>query len=171
MKALLATAAAAAFVIATPAFASAGPTSSANANADAVIVKPISITKVTDLNFGRIAADTAASTVTIANDGTRTSSTPNVLIAAGSSPTAATFTVAGEPNLAYTASLAASTIQLVGATVLQAPMSAALTLVQGATALDGSGADTVSVGGALSVGANQASGSYHGTLTVNVQYN
>lgn len=170
MKALLVSAAAAGLIVATPAFAQAGPTSSANATADAVIVQPIKITKVTDLNFGRIAADTASSTVTVDNSGNRTSSSPSVLIALGSSPTAATFTVTGEASLGYAASLTASTIPLNGPTG-STPMSAALTLQQSAPALDGSGNGAVSVGGVLSVGANQTPGAYAGTMTVNVQYN
>ena len=170
MKALLATAAAAAFVIATPAFAQAGPQTNATANADAVIVTPISIIKTADLNFGRIAADTAASTVTIDVSGNRTSSNPNVLIAAGSSPTAAAFTVTGEPGLAYTPTFQTTPIALNGPTG-STPMSASLAGLADSFTLDSSGNAHITVGGVLSVGANQTAGAYHGTLQVNVQYN
>lgn len=169
MKALLVSAAAVGLLVSTPAFAQAGPTSSATANADAVIVQPISIQKITDLNFGRIAADTAASTVTVATDGTRTSSSPNVLIAAGSSPTAATFTVHGEPGLSYTAQFDSNPIALNGPAGSTA-MSAQLFGIY-YTPLDAAGNASVAVGGILNVGANQMAGPYHGTLQVNVQYN
>ena len=166
MKALLVTAAAVGLLASTPAFASAGAPANANATADAVIVQPIAIQKVTDLNFGRIAADSNAGTVTVDNSGNRTSSNPPSLLIGGTAPSAATFTVSGEPNLAYTASLTSSTISLTGA----GTMSAALTLQQAGPSLNGSGASSVSVGGVLSVGANQAAGTYQGTMTVNVSY-
>jgi len=168
MKALLVSAAAAGLLVATPAFAQAGPTASANANADAVIVQPISIVKDSDLNFGRIAADSNPSTVTVSVTGARTSSSPNVLIANGSSPTAATFTVSGEPGLAYLPSFQTTPITLTGPG--GNTMSVALFGTAGEP-IDSTGHAPIAVGGILSVGANQAPGAYHGELTVNVQYN
>jgi hypothetical protein len=167
MKALLVSAAAIGLLSAAPAFAQAGPTSTASAGADAVIVTPISVINVEgeNLDFGTIAADTAAGTVTVDGAGGLTSSSPN-LIVTGSTGNAAAFDVSGQANLAYTATIDPSV-------TLSGPgtdMSATLTKYGGAAALDGTGSDSFTVGGTLSVGANQAAGSYTGSFDVSVAY-
>lgn len=169
MKALLVSAAAIGLFAAAPAYASAGAPASATANADAVIVTPISIVKVTDLNFGRIAADSAASTVNVSAAGARTSSTPNVLVPGGTNPvSAATFTISGEPGLAYTHSHP-STVTLTG------PGTAMVATFQPETSsggtLDASGSAPYALGASLAVGASQAAGAYTGSFSVSVQYN
>lgn len=176
MKALLVSAAAIGLLSAAPAFATgAGPTTTANGTADAEIVAPISVNPATgggNLNFGRIAADTVASTVTVDDADNRTSSTPNVLIAGGATPTAAHFDVGGAPGLAYTATTpATTTIDDAGT---GAPMTVHLVQYSNGDAsyvLDSVGADSFIVGGTLDVGANQTAGAYTGTFTVSVQYN
>lgn len=170
MKALLATAATIGLLAATPAFAQAGAPSSATANADAVIVAPISIVKVTDLNFGRIAADSAASTVTVNAAGARTSSSPSVLIAAGSTPTAATFTITGEPGLSYSHSHP-STVTLTGPAGSTAMTATFLPEMSSGGTLDTTGSAAYALGASLAVGASQMAGAYTGSFSVSVQYN
>lgn len=168
MKLLLATAAVAATLIATPAFAQAGPTSTANASADAVIVQPIAVTLGNGgLNFGRIAADNAASTVTVNTAGVRSSSSPNVLIMTGSSPSAALFNVTGAAGLGYNISVPASVSLTSGPNSMTASLNGSAT----SGTLNASGADSFTVGGVLNVGANQAAGAYQGTFSVSVVYN
>lgn len=172
MKALLVSAATVGLIVATPAFATAGPTASANATADAVIVQPIAVYKTADLSFGRIAADSAASTVTVDNANNRTSSSPPVLVPGGTVSTAS-FDVKGESGLAYTASLASPTTSLTGP---GPAMLVNLNLYAGTGTLSASApsvGDTFKVGGVLNVGpsSTQTAGAYTGTFSVNVQYN
>lgn len=169
MKALLVSAAAAGLLIATPAFAQAGPTATANANADAVIVQPIAVVNTSGLNFGRIAADSAASTVTIDSAGGRTGSLPNVLIMTGSNPSAAGFDVTGAAGLAYSITVPATT-------TLNGPNGNSMVATLNPSKTSGTlsspaGTDSFSVGGSLAVGANQAAGAYKGSFQVAVQYN
>jgi len=166
MKALLATAAAAAFVIATPAFAQAGPTSSVNADADATIVTPIHVSQTTGLNFGSIAA--IAGTVTVGSNGASTSS-PNMLVP-GVTPTAGLFAVTGEPGLAYSNTVAGD-VTLTNTTDSNATMSATLSPSAPGGTLSTTGTDSFTVGGVLTVADAQKPGSYSGTYSVSVQYN
>lgn len=166
MKALLVSAAAAGLLIATPAFAQAGPTATANANADAEIVQPISVKTVKGLSFGRLAAFNTASTVTVDASGNLAPSAPGMVIS-GSTGSAAEFAVKGAPNLAYSTSVPA-TVTLNGA---GAPMTANLSKSGGNPTLDANGDDSFKVVGALTVNGNQAAGAYTGSFQVSVQYN
>ena len=89
-------------------------TASATANTQAVVIKPITLAKATDLTFGRLAS--VFGTVSIAaDDGARTSTNAANLIAANGIATApgrATFTVAGEEDLTYAISGATGDIEL-----------------------------------------------------------
>lgn len=168
MKALLATAAAAAFVIATPAFAQAGPVASApDATADATIVQPIAVNQQTGLNFGRLAAVDGGTLTVDANGGAPTS-TPGMIVPGGTPPTAGVFNVSGEAGLGYSASVDGG-VQLngpSGSTAMQASLVPSKT-----SGILVSGADSFSVGGTLTLGTNQTPGAYHGTYHVTVQYN
>ena len=163
MKALLVSAAAIGLLAATPAFASAGPQSQAQAGASAEIVAPISVVSDgTSLNFGRIAAGNGG-TVTVDGAGTLTSSDPNMLIV-GSTGSAAGFNVTGGAGLAYT--------RTVDATVAVGDMTATLVPYGGAASLsDPGGLDSFKVGGTLTVPAGHAAGNFSGLFTVKVQYN
>jgi len=167
MKALLVSAAAVGLLTATPAFAQAGPTATANGTADAIIVQPISVAQASGgaLNFGKIAA--IAGTVTVNPDSTF-GSTPNMIVD-DTDIQAATFNVTGEPNLGYSISLpsATTTIDDAGAGV---PMSVALNLGATSGVLSAGGGGSFNVGGVLSVANGQLAGSYTGTFQVQVQY-
>jgi len=166
MKALLVTAAAIGLLATTPAFAQAGPQSTANATADAEIVAPIAVANTAPLSFGRLAAYHSASTVSVDASGNLTPSNPGMVIA-GSTGSAAAFNVTGAVGLAYTTSIPAS----VSLTGTGTPMSASLSKSGGAANLDASGADSFKVIGTLTVGADQTPGAYSGSFTVGVQYN
>ena len=121
---------------------------SATASAAARILAAISITKDTDLDFGDIFASTTGSTEASTLD--------------------ATFTVRGTAGSAYSVSVPTSVV-LTGA---GSAMSATLSGTDaGAGAIGSNGTSTVTVSGALAVGANQAAGSYSGTFDVTVNYN
>jgi Mat/Ecp fimbriae major subunit len=169
MKRLLVSAALLGLLSSAPAFGQAAP-ASAVANANAEVVNRITLTKTADLNFGKIAADTNSGTVTVSTAGTRSSTSPSLLIA-GTTPTAAAFTVGGTPTLGYNISLTNASITLTNTTDNTKSMPATLTLSKASGTLSAGGADTLTVGGALTVGALQAPGTYQGQMTVTVVYN
>ena len=168
MKRLLISAAVVGFISTGPAFAQAGPTSTTQGTADAVVVESIQVspTEGTTLNFGRIAAE--AGTVTVNPDSTYSSS-PNMIVDAANIG-AAGFDVTGTANLAYSADID-STVTLTGDG--GGTMSASLN-PSGTTAvsssLDVNGSDQFNVGGTLTVGDDQTPGTYQGQFAVTVQY-
>ena len=168
----LAIAAAAAGTLAcTPAFAA-----NQTGTATSVVVRPNTLVKVDDLDFGTIAAGPTAGTVTVnALTGARTATggatpvgtlaqramfqgTGGILLITVSGDTSVTLTRTGGGAPAMTASLvrAATTsgggIALLGGTLLP------------------SGVQTYYVGGTLNVGANQPAGDYSGTFQLTVNY-
>ena len=144
-------------------------TSTAAANAGANIITPISIVKVTDINFGDLVPSaTTAVTVVMEQDGT-ISSAAQYYLSTGTR-TAASFKISGEAGHAYKINCPA-TIDLEG------PGEAEMTLTfNPSLAIDGStleltgGTQTLNLGGSLALAANQAAGAYTGTFNVTVAY-
>lgn len=143
----------------------------ATATASATILSGISITKVNDMNFGRLnpginggaAVLSTASIITPSGDVTKL---------AGTTPTAASFTVSGETSYTFSITLPSSDYiisdgsshNMTVNTFLSDPSSTG-TIVGGGT--------TLSVGAKLTISAGQVSGVYtNGTgFTVTVNYN
>lgn len=154
---------------------SAAYAASGSGTANVRIVTPISITPALSLEFGNVAAGTAADTVTVSTGGTRTKGgavNGVTLLSGGTTARAGTFTVAGEPNAAYTIS-AISGINLTGGTPnIAATFTALSTSTSSATAgtLTAGGSDTITVGGTINVAANQPAANYTGTYSVVVNY-
>jgi hypothetical protein len=156
----------------------------ATANTNAVIIKPITLAKASDLSFGRLAS--VAGIVSIAADtGTRSSTVPANLIAdgTGTAPGRASFTVGGESSLTYAISAPATTIELSNAASdkLTVTLTGVYRLNSTATGAAGAastgmltgGADTLGVGGALTLANNTPSGTYSNTggISLTVNYN
>lgn len=144
----------------------------ATSSADAVIATPITLTNTAGLNFGTILAGTAASTVqmTAAASPTRTVTGGDASLIA-STISAATFTVDGNAGQTYAITLPAdgSVTITSGANTMSIN---GFTHSEGATpTLSGTPPDTIHVGATLSVGANQAAGTYTGSFDVTVAYN
>ena len=97
-----------AFAIATPAFAQ----SSAQGEAQAIVLRPLSFFKVDDLNFGDIIASGTAGTVRIQPDGTRSRTGGVTLV--GSSGRPASFAGLGSYNRQVNISLGSNTIWITG---------------------------------------------------------
>ncbi len=147
-------------------------TASASTTATAVIVGPLSIVKNTDMDFGTIVASATAGTVTLATSGVRTPSAEVSILPAAALGVAASFNVAGEPTRGFSITLPADgAVQLTGPGTNMAVNG--FNHNAGANpALNGSGQATFAVGATLSVGANQASGTYTSAafnVTVNYQ--
>ncbi|MDP3360026.1 MAG: DUF4402 domain-containing protein [Lutibacter sp.] len=151
-------------------------TDSATSDAFATIVSPISITHDgIDLEFGTIISGVGTVTVT-------TGSVRSFTVAAmnpgdqGATPTAAVFSVAGQPNYTYSIAFtnATETLTETGFDTMSAGTFVASTLSEGIGAvgtLDGSGDDTLNVGATLTVTAGLNTGLYTGSFEVTVAYN
>ncbi len=171
LRALTIAATAASVALCVPAYAA-----NTNVTANAAVVRPNTLIKTDDLDFGTMVSGTTGGTVTInAVTGARTTSggvtpvgagtqraifqgTGGILLITVSGDTSVTLTRAGGGAPALTASLvrAASTsgggVALLGATLLP------------------SGVQTYYIGGTLTVPANQLAGDYSGTFTLTVNY-
>lgn len=145
----------------------------ASATASATIVTPIAITKTADMSFGNLSTDGTAGTVVLAPAGTRTTTGGLALPATTGTVTAAAFDVTGEgaytysitlPSTDYTITKTASTETMAINTFTSNPTSPG-TLT--------AGAQTITVGATLNVGASQVSGTYTNAtgFDVTVNYN
>lgn len=144
-------------------------TASAEADAGARIITPLTIENNQGLEFGDIIA--GENTITITTAGARDATNDDALLVTTGvtrTPQAAQFTVNGEANLSYTLVIDPS------ATLTQVDGTATMTInnfKHNATGtLSGSGAEVFNVGADLTVGASQASGVYEGTFEVTVTY-
>ncbi len=145
-----------------------------NTAASAKIVTPIQITETSALNFGTMSGGVAGGTCILSTSGVRTGTvnlTNNAPLASN-----AAYTVNGQISSTYAITLP-STITVIKPITLETmtiiPIArTASAAVDGVTGtLNNGGTDTFTVGGTLTVGANQASGSYSGTFDVTVNYN
>lgn len=141
----------------------------ATSNADATIIQAISISNTAGLDFGSVVADSAsAGTVTMSAAGTRSCTT--VTCVAQDAGQASGFDVSGEASYTYTITLPASTSLSDGAGNSMT-VDTFTDSKSGAGTLDGTGADSFTVGADLSVGMGQVAGTYNGTFDVTVEYN
>lgn len=156
-------------VLSLSATAFAQTSATATANATARVLTPITITKLTDLNFGSLVAGPAAGTVVVDPASARTATGGVSLV--NSAFTAAQFNVTGEPSTAYT-------ITLPNAIAITHTVNNALSMTvntftsnpSGTGTLSAAGAQQLNVGATLNVAANQGSGLYTGTFNVTVAY-
>jgi Domain of unknown function (DUF4402) len=137
--------------------------------AKAITLKPLSIVKLRDLDFGTLASGTTAGTVII-NPNTDARTTSGGALAAGGTPQAAQFytyatgnilliiTLGAPPTLARSgggATMTMSNLTLNGPTIRLLPPAGIIDL---------------RVGGTLAVGASQLDGTYAGNFDVTVTY-
>jgi Mat/Ecp fimbriae major subunit len=134
----------------------------ASATARAKILRQVTLTNTSDLQFGTIVTGTAASTVTVDSAGARTCGAG--LVCSGAT-TAAGFDIAGTSGQVVTISVPATVSLTSGANSMTATLAASA-----ATATLVANAASFSVGGDLAVGANQADGDYTGTFTATANY-
>jgi hypothetical protein len=143
------------------------------AQATASVVAPMTITKATDLVFGSFSGS-AAGSVTVSTNGTRTSSG---VVVFGAGTTAARFNVTGSGTATYGISFSGTSTTLTYGADSMAFATASDT--SGAGAISGNatsgtlvaGAGSIYVGGVLTVAASQPAGSYSGTINATVDYN
>lgn len=146
----------------------------ASATSTSVVVAPIAIAKAADLAFGKIAAGATAGTVTVSPNGAR--SVSGGVVAAGGTSTAAQFNVTGDTGLTYSITLGGSAQLTNGAntipfTSVSDLTASAITSGNVTTGTLTGGAQSIYVGGVLSIGAAQVAGTYTGSVTATVDYN
>lgn len=164
MKKIALVAALAAFSV--PAAAAPGDTDTAQGSATAQIVAPISITHTSGaaLAFGTLTAG-GGGTVTVTTGGVATEG-GDVSILTGSTNSADSFSVTGDPSRSFS-------VSTTGGTVASGTnqMNFTTAVNNASETLSGTGTFTLRVGGTLTVGASQAPGSYTGSYDATVTYN
>jgi hypothetical protein len=154
---------------ATPAMAGSG-SASTTGSSSAKIIRPISVTKNKDLNFGTIVAPTSGSAaVNVSNLGVRTTT----LDTASGAVSNADFTINGEAGQAITVNVDASyTITDAASDHLTVTTNATDT---GTQTLSGTfpaaGSLDVPVSGSITVSSTTPSGAYTGTFNISTSYN
>jgi hypothetical protein len=149
---------------------------STSASSTAVVIEPMAISKDVDLVFGQFAPGTGGA-VTVSTNGGRTTDT-TILSTTGNVPKAAQFTVSGANNATFSVTITNTSLED-GNGETMALTTFSDNSAAGATdggnvsdgLLSGSGAQSIYLGGTLTVDAAQVSGSYNGTVTTTVQYN
>jgi hypothetical protein len=159
---------------AAPAYAASGPGTS-----NAAVVSRLSFFSTTDLDFGTILASAAGGTVTVAPDGTRTSSGVTTV---GGGQVPAAFVGRGTFNQIVTISMLATPITLtkvggtqtmqVGTFVIgSAPTTVILTTTPQRFRIgSATGVFGFNLGATLTVNPNQVDGNYVGTFSIILNY-
>jgi hypothetical protein len=137
----------------------------ASATAKARILKQITVTNTSDLDFGTIVAGTSASTVAVSTGSVRTCGAG---LTCTGTVTSANFDITGTNNtvVAITGDNSVTLANGTGGTMAASLTRSASTLTLTNSAIGGS----FQVGGTLSLAANQADGAYTGTFNVTVDY-
>lgn len=135
----------------------------------AITLRPLSIVKLRDLEFGRLIAGATAGTVVI-NPVTDARATTGGVTAAGGAPLAAQFYTYGTANLVM--QVTRGPLPVLSRAGGGATMNVTQLTLNGPTTrvLNATGLIDLRVGGTLAVGANQLSGSYSGSFNITVTY-
>jgi hypothetical protein len=148
---------------------------SASAHANVTILRSLHVTKTADLSFGRFNNNGGkkAGTVTVTASPPPTVTSNGVQAIGGGTPSAAVFSVTGEPNRAYVASIPSGVVSNPGGY----PLSAFTFWSQNSGNLPGgvghfnaSGTDTVRVGATVTVPPKAPSSSYGAIVPVTISY-
>lgn len=142
--------------------ATAAHAATASATAKAKILRQVTVTNTSDLQFGTIVSSPDASTVVVSTAGARTCGTG--LVCSGLA-TAAGFNVTGTSGQVVTVSVPASVRLTSGTFFMDADLATSATSLTLA-----SNAGSFSVGGTLNVKADQDDGDYAGTFSVTADY-
>lgn len=128
------------------------------------------VTAAQALSFGSFSAANVAGTVTVTAAGARSSGGGVILVPSGSGA-AASFSVTGSPGATYAITLPVNGVVFLSSGSNTMGVNNFTSNPASTGQLSGGGSQTLMVGATLSVGANQASGSYSGTFNVTVNYN
>ena len=146
------------------------PVSAATATADATarITTTMTVRTINGLFFGDLSSGPEAGTLELSPNGTRTT-TGGVTVNRAVAGSPATFDVQGDPNSTYSITFPAAVIMDNGSPNTMV-VDKFTSLPESSGYIDGSGQQTLYVGGTLNVNSNQAFGTYTGELNVIVDY-
>jgi hypothetical protein len=155
-----------------PAFAQTANTDSDTANGSVTIVRPLTITKNTDLVFGRIVQPRSGTgTVAISDSSDTVTAAAGAVALSGITTSRAVFTVDGEGGQVVTVTVPSTFNLTKGSDTitvnLDPDVGSTVTL---SNALAAAGSSTINVGGGFNLTSTQASGAYTGTFDVTVAY-
>jgi hypothetical protein len=151
---------------AVPASALAAPTDSADARA--LLLLPLTITKVDDLDFGTVVSSSTSGTILVPADGSLPIVTGGVTQVPSGTVSRAVFSGGGTAGQQVNIFLAppANLSDGNGHNV-----AISLSLENAMVTIDSTRAFSVGIGGTVTIAPNQAEGTYTGTFTVLAQYN
>ena len=141
----------------------------ATTTVDANIVSTVSVVAQNGIVFGDIGSSSIPGTITIAVDGSRTS-TGGATINSNTSGTPASFEISGDPNALYMITLPTYVVitSSAGDTMTVDNFTSA---PSGNGQLDPAGRQSLNVGATMNVGSFQAFGAYQGIVATTVEYN
>lgn len=142
----------------------------ATATASATIVTPISISKISNMNFGNIATNGSVGTVVLLPGGGRSITGGATLPAATGTVSAASFTVTGSGSYTYAITLPSSVTIISGSDQMIVNTFSSTPATSGTLS---SGTQTITIGATLNLVASQAEGAYTSStpFAVTVNYN
>lgn len=146
-----------------------------SADAKVKVLKPLTITKSTDLDFGTVVPSTTATGTVVVNAGSAAANCSTGLTCTKTA-SSASFAVKGSKNalISVTYPTTVSLTQTAGTGTgagTGAPMLVTFTAKPASPALDTKGDFSFAVGGSLAVAADQADGNYSAPFNVTVDYN
>ena len=153
--------------MASSAFAQASATTSASASI--TVFQPITITKVTDLAFGRVIRTSSTPTVyavAAANGATSVTGGNGIFTSGGGTPGRATFTVNGEGGQAF--NIVSDPTVVANGNTINLVTSAATGTLSGT--LGSAGSTTFGVGGNVTLSSTSPTGVSSGSFNVTVTY-
>lgn len=141
---------------------------SADGNASATVLAPLTLTPGTGMDFGEVAAETGDVSTVVLTPGGVVSSSDGATIGGGS-PAAGAFSVTGNDTLAYDISLPASTTLAGGIGPAITVNAFTSSKVDNSSTTSG-GTDNFTVGATLNLADGQGSGTYTGNYAVTIDY-
>lgn len=141
----------------------------ASADASAIIITPISISKTADLKFGNIAAGPVEGIVVMSVDDVRSGEGGITLIAAGNESNAASFDITGIPDATFTIDLTQSIFVYTDGDKME--VNEFVSNHGDSSMLNNEGIANLKVGATLIVNPSQTPGLYEGQFDVTVAYN
>jgi Domain of unknown function (DUF4402) len=158
--------------------ASSAQAATANINASATIIPPITLTQPVDVRFGNIAAGAVAGTVVMAVPATIPATGPTTAVPINNSTRVGTSAVPVGGNCSVTIICGVGSLQITGlasATFATVTVPATVNLagvITGAGTLDATGNAFLLVGGSLAVGTSalQTAGAYTVAVPITVDY-
>lgn len=122
------------------------------------------------LAFGSFAPGVSSGTVTVSAAGVRNSGGGVFLVPSGSG-SVASYTVSGTSSATYAVTLPSNGVVVLTSGPNSMAVNNFASSPVGAGLIGGGGTQTLTVGATLSVGSNQATGSYSGSFNVTAEYN